>query len=99
MRRQRAASGTVASAIGCNHQLQGEAELRQEQEEVCSCQPDSDYDLVSTGLIDPRALPSGRIVNTQTVVCPPGYKNVTLIEPCGCGFYDDYIQLTVTLCL
>ena len=22
----------------------------------------------------------------------PGYKNVTLIEPCGCGLYDDYIQ-------
>ena len=77
VRRQRAASGSVASSLGCNHEIPEEVEAREEQEE-CDCQPDRDYDLVTTGLIDPRALPSGRIVNTQTpaVTCPPGYRRV-----------------------
>ena len=77
VRRQRAASGTVRADLGCRHNILQKVEAR-EEEEICDCQPEQHYDLVSTGLIDPRLLPSGRIVNTHTEVlqCPPGHTRV-----------------------
>ena len=77
VRRQGAASGTVRADLGCRHHILQQVESR-EEEEICDCQPDQHYDLVSTGLIDPRLLPSGRIVNTHTEVlqCPPGHSRV-----------------------
>ena len=77
VRRQGAASGTVRADLGCRHHILQQVEAR-EEEEICDCQPDQHYDLVSTGLIDPRLLPSGRIVNTHTEVlqCPPGHSRV-----------------------
>ena len=75
VRRQRAASGTVKAELGCRHNILQRVEAR-EEEEICHCQPDQQFDLVSTGLIDPRLLPSGRIVNTHTEICPPGHNRV-----------------------
>ena len=74
VRRQGAASGTVRADLGCRHNIIQQVEAR--EEEICDCQPDQQFDLVSTGLIDPRLLPSGRIVNTHTEICPPGHKRV-----------------------
>ena len=80
VRRQGAASGTVASNLGCQRTIVEQVvEAREEEEEVCDCEIDPDYDLVNTGLIDPRALPTGRIVNAQAIqapICSPGYKRV-----------------------
>ena len=80
VRRQGAASGTVASSLGCQRTIVEQVvEAREEEEEVCDCEIDPDYDLVNTGLIDPRALPTGRIVNAQAIqapICSPGYKRV-----------------------
>ena len=82
VRRQGAASGTVRPDLACRHNIIEQVEAREEEEEeVCHCQPREHFDLVSTGLIDPRLLPSvpsGRIVNHNTPpeVCPPGHDRV-----------------------
>ena len=96
VRRQGSASGTVARDRRCDHVLEREIPETREDPDTCDCQLDTEYDLVGSGLIDPRILPggasnnkddipdydttipevSGRIVNTHTDKCPPGYKKV-----------------------
>ena len=76
VRRQGSVSGTAQP--GCEYISQHGPEYREDaddDETFCDCQPDPDQDLVASGLIDPRALPSGRIVNNpRPSHCPPGYK-------------------------
>ena len=84
VRRQGSASGTVSRDLGCARPLvTREPEYREDTGvggvAQCDCVLDSDQDLVGSGLIDPRHLPSspsvsGRIVNSSK--CPAGYTPV-----------------------
>ena len=85
VRRQGSASGSVSRDLNCARPLPLVSIGPEYREEAgvtqCDCVLDPDQDLVGSGLIDPRHLPSsspvsGRIVNTHTNKCPAGYKPV-----------------------